>query len=304
MSWLVGAVPGLVAALAVVLIIRGYHMMRTSPDLGLEHGDLAFLTESERKRAASQSPFDALSGRLARRLRASLPRQATEWLQRQVDMAGRPPGLDVDTILSRCVRWLLITSPLIVMGVLRGSLVYVVLPVVVSLLLPLANVSGMARKRREQIDQDLPDFLDVLAVTVNAGMGFRKALATVADRFGGPLAEEIRTVLNQIANGASVRSAFRSMRDRTHSESVDEFVTAYLQSEELGAPLADTLNQIADDMRLAAGQRMRQKAASIEPRVSLVMTMVLIPGAIVILVGGMALALGAGDGLGIILGGG
>ena len=92
------------------------------------------------------------------------------------------------------------------------------------------------------------------------------------------------------------------MRDRTRSDAVNEFVTAYLQAEELGAPLADTLNQIAADMRRANAQRMRQQAAKIEPRISLVMTMVLIPGALVILVGGMVLAMGA-DQIGGILGG-
>ena len=124
----------------------------------------------------------------------------------------------------------------------------------------------------------------------------------VAGRFGGAISEEITTVLHQITNGASVRSAFSAMRDRTRSEAVTEFVTAYLQAEELGAPLADTLNQIASDRRRANAQRMRQKASKIEPRISLIMTMVLIPGALVILVGGMILAMGA-DKIGGMFGG-
>ena len=217
-------------------------------------------------------------------------------------MAGRPQGLDVDAVLAKFVLWGFMVGPIFVYGVLTGNLLFVVLPLAIIVVLPLAQLSGLARKRREAIDRDLPDFLDVLAVTVSAGLGFRAALMTVAGRFGGAISEEINTVLHQITNGASVRSAFSAMRDRTRSDAVNEFVTAYLQAEELGAPLADTLNQIAADMRRATAQRMRQKASRIEPRISLVMTTVLIPGAIVILVGGMFLALDA-DQLGGILGG-
>ena len=126
---------------------------------------------------------------------------------------------------------------------------------------------------------------------MSAGLGFRTALGVVADRFGGPVSSEIRTALNQVSNGATIRSALTGIKDRTRSESVDEFVTAYLQAEELGAPLVDTLNQIALDMRRANAQRLRQQAGRTEPRVSLVMTLVLVPGSLVLLLGGLAVAL-------------
>jgi tight adherence protein C len=299
---LAGVMPGLVAALAVGLLLRGYHLLRTDPDVGLNAEEVLYLNKSARDRAGSQSALTALSYRLVPRLRRVLSRQATRWLQQQVDMAGRPQGLDVDAVLAKFVLWGLMVGPIFVYGVFTGNLLFVVLPVAIIVVLPLAQLSGLARRRREAIDRDLPDFLDVLAVTVSAGLGFRAALLTVAGRFGGAISEEINTVLHQITNGASVRSAFSAMRDRTRSDAVNEFVTAYLQAEELGAPLADTLNQIAADMRRANAQRMRQHASKIEPRISLVMTTVLIPGAIVILVGGMFLALDAGQ-LGGVLGG-
>ncbi|KGN38312.1 membrane protein [Knoellia subterranea KCTC 19937] len=292
----------MVATLAVVLLLRGYQLLRTDADVGLSADEVLYLNKSARERAGSQSALMALSYKLVPKLRSALPRNAVRWLQQQVDMAGRPKGLDVDSVLAKFVMWGLVLTPIFVIGVLRGELLYIVLPVVIVGILPLAQLSGMARKRREAIDRDLPDFLDVLAVTVSAGLGFRSALSTVADRFGGAISDEITTVLHQITNGASVRSAFAAMRDRTRSEPVNEFVTAYLQAEELGAPLADTLNQIAADIRRGTAQRMRQRASKIEPRISLVMTMVLIPGALVILVGGMVLAMGA-DQLGGMFGG-
>lgn len=169
------------------------------------------------------------------------------------------------------------------------------------IVMPLARLSTLGRKRREQIDRDLPDFLDVLAVTVSAGIGFRQALGVVSTRFGGPLADEIMTTLHQITNGASVRAAFRALRERNSSDAMEEFTTAYLQAEELGAPLVDTLNQIAGDMRRAAAQRNRQKAAQLAPRVTLLTTVVMVPGAMILLIVGLYIGadlnLGSFDGL-------
>lgn len=210
--------------------------------------------------------------------------------------------MSVDTLLASAARWLIIVSPAMVLFLIQGNLLFLALSLAAVIILPLASLSGKARQRRELIDRDLPDFLDVLAVTVSAGLGFRSALATVAARFGGPLAAEMQHTLNQMDNGASLRSAFLDLRARTDSEAMDEFITAYLQSEELGAPMVDTLNEIAGDIRRADAQRLRQKAAQAEPRVTLIVTVVMVPGCIILIGTGMFVAFGA-DQLGSVLGG-
>lgn len=302
MNWAVGAVPGLVAMIAVLTFARGYRMLRSDPALDLGAEEIALLRGAEQQRSKGQSALASLSYRFVPLLRRLLPDSALRWLQRQVDTAGRPDGLDVDSMLARTAQWSIILSPAFVIFLLKGNLPFLVLCVLAVTILPLARLSGLARKRRERIDADLPDFLDVLAVTVTAGIGFRAALATVADRFGGPLGEEIQLTLRQIDNGATVRSAFVGLRARANSEAVEDFVTAYLQAEELGAPLVDTLTHIADDMRKAHAQRLRQKAARVEPRVTLVVTMVMVPGILVIFLVGLYFAVG-GDQLKGLFGG-
>lgn len=302
MSLLIGAVPGLIAVLAVLLFVRGYHLLRSDPAEHLSTADIVLLTGPERSRAEGQGLLSRLADGLAVRARPALPDRLIGMLQRQIDLAGRPDGMSVDSLLANAARWLIIVSPAIVLFLMQGSLVFLALSVAVVIVLPLANLSGKARQRRELIDRDLPDFLDVLAVTVSAGLGFRSALATVAARFGGPLAAEMQHTLNQMDNGASLRSAFLDLRSRTDSEAMDEFITAYLQSEELGAPMVDTLNQIAADIRRADAQRLRQKAAQAEPRVTLIVTVVMVPGCIILIGTGMFVAFGA-DQLGSVLGG-
>src|SRR5699024_3078699 len=105
---------------------------------------------------------------------------------------------------------------------------------------------------------DLPDFLDILSVTVTAGIAFRPALRRVAARFEGALADDVNLALDRLQHGASVRDAFEQMRDRSTSRMMERFVRAFLQAEELGAPLAETLKQIALDMRRDNAQRLRQ----------------------------------------------
>ena len=81
---------------------------------------------------------------------------------------------------------------------------------------------------------------------------------------------------------------------------MNEFVTAYLQAEELGAPLVDSLNQIALDMRRAAAQRALQRAVRVTPRITLITTMAMVPATLILVVVG--LILGTGVDFGAILG--
>ncbi|MCL3859937.1 type II secretion system F family protein [Actinotalea sp. K2] len=290
----------LVAAVAAVLMLYGYRLMRTDAMDRLAVEDLALLKGRERRRAEGESPLQRLARRQVPRLRRLLGPDRVHALQRRIDEAGRPDGLTVDGYLERTAWWALLVSPVILVLLLQGNVLMALLGVTVPVIMPLSRLAAAQRKRRERIDRDLPDFLDVLAVTVMAGVNFRAALARVSERFRGPLAEEVTLTLQQIANGASVRQAFTDLRRRSSSEPVAQFVSALLQSQELGAPLAESLQQIAEDMRRDSGQRQRRAAAKTAPRVTLVTSMVLVPGALVFIVVG--LYVGADVDLGSLVG--
>ncbi len=291
MSALLVAVPALVVVGCLVLFVAGLRALRADPVDGLEVDDLVLLRETQRREAAGLGPLSRLARPLVPLLRRLVGPSLLARLRRTIELAGRPEGVDEDTVLLRMATWLVLVGPLSVLLALRGTWWGLPVGAVVIVVLPLAGIARQRRLRQERIDLDLPDFLDVLAVTVTAGVGFRSALATVSERFGGPLAEEVTLTLNQIRNGASLRDGFQRLRQRNDSEPLSSFVTAYLQSEELGAPLAQTLNRIAQDMRRDSAQRQRQKAARVAPRVTLVTSMVLVPGALAILVVGFVLGI-------------
>ena len=294
--------PSLLAAVAAALFALGYRMLRADPTDTLAVEDLVLLRADSRRRAAGDSPLYRLAGRFVPRLRNALGARRIASLQRRIDLAGRPDGMTVNTFLLRVLWWALLVSPLALIFVLQGNVLALLLCFVVPGLLPISRLAAEQRKRQERLDRDLPDLLDVLAVTVSAGVAFRPALTRVGDRFGGPLADELRLTLQQMANGASVRDAFEDLRSRNSSEALTQFVTAFLQSEELGAPLTEALNQIALDMRRENAQALRRKAARTAPRVTLVTSLVLVPGALVLVLTGFLV--GSGVDFGAITGGG
>ena len=292
--------PALGSAGALLAFLLGYRMMRGSAREYLDAADLILLKEERRREAAGRlTPLERLAGRFVPRVRRLIGVAGIRYLQRQVDYAGRPVGVTVDGLLRKMLWWLLLLLPVGVLLVWGGLAVVTPLLPVVAVFLPLGRIAGAGRRRQESIDRDLPDFLDILAVTVNAGIAFRAAMARVADRFEGPLQGEMRLTLDQLAHGASLRVAFASMERRSGSQAMHSFVSAFLQAEELGAPLAETLNQIAFDMRRESAQRTRRKAAQTAPRVTLVTSLVLVPAVLVMV--GVGLLIGTGLDLGEIM---
>lgn len=294
--------PALGATLALVIFVLGYRQFRGNASEYLDADDLILLHEERRREASGKlSLLERLAGRFVPTLRRLIGPRGTRWLQRQIDQAGRPEGITVDGLLRRVAWWLILLLPVMVLALLQGSLLLMLMCPIMALTLPIGRVAAASRGRRESIDRDLPDFLDILAVTVSAGIAFRAALARVAQRFEGPLAEEVRLALDQLTHGAPLRVAFLQMQSRSGSVAMEQFVRAFLQSEELGAPLAETLNQIALDMRRSNAQLLRRKAAETAPRVTLVTSLVLVPGALLLVIVGMFL--GANVDLSSITGG-
>ena len=153
-------------------------------------------------------------------------------------MAGNPGGLTVDRYAARrAVYGALggVAAPGLAHARPAGSLALLLLAF--GLLLDRGrHLARRSASRKDVIERTLPDFLDVLAVVVSAGLGFRQALDRVAEKYEGPWADELRITLRQMDMGVSRRQAFDELRRRNDSEQVAQFVTALQQGEELGAP--------------------------------------------------------------------
>ncbi|MCL2091130.1 MAG: type II secretion system F family protein [Micrococcales bacterium] len=207
-------------------------------------------------------------------------------LEERIRRAGRPQGLTLTIYLQRhgasCFLGLVLFALLVMAGGVLGAVLGLLVAGVLASWMPMWLRTETGR-RVARIESDLPDFLDVLGVTVQAGLGFRQAVERVCEVSDGPLTEEMTNALREMALGASRRRAFVGLRDRTKSETVAAFVAALLQAEELGVPLADALEDIARDARREHAERTRQKMAKIGPKSSLVITMTIVPGALILI---------------------
>lgn len=126
---------------------------------------------------------------------------------------------------------------------------------------PLLWLRTKVRRRQQAISVALPDLLDMLAVCVSAGMGFDVALTLLAERGEGPLYEELDRLLRELRIGEPREQAFRHLSERNSSEALRSFVDALLQAEELGSPIAATLERQAEDLRIYRRHRAREQGA-------------------------------------------
>lgn len=301
MNQMVPALPALGALLAYLIFYAGYRMLRSDVVEGLDASDLRLLSEERQREARNQlSLAERLGKPFVGPIRKLLGRRGVAWITRLVHYAGRPDGVTVDAVLRRMGGMMLLMLPVSVVFLLLGLWYVLPLVLILPIIMPISRLAALANRRREQIDADLPDFLDILSVTVTAGIAFRPALRRVATRFEGALADDVTLALDRLQHGASVRDAFEQMRDRSTSKMMERFVRAFLQAEELGAPLAETLKQIALDMRRDNAQRLRQKAGQAAPRVSLVGSVILVPAAIILVLTGAFFGLDLDLDLGVL----
>jgi len=243
---------------------------------------------------------EAIGKPFVRSVLASMsPRMRTSVTER-LEAAGRPDGLTLERYVRRKIGEVSLYGPL---GLLMFAVGSPLVGVVVLAFMGLTDLSMyvQGQERADRVQSQLPDFLDVLSVTVSAGMSFRAAVARVAESMPGVLADEFTLALQQMELGTSRREAFETLRRRTRNESLSKFVTAIQQAEELGAPLSDTLVDISRDMRRADAQYMRRKAQRMNPRVTMVTAVTLLPGLLILIVGSMFL--GTEVNLGAIFGG-
>ena len=144
---------------------------------------------------------------------------------------------------------------------------YAVLGTVIAILMgwtaPMSIVRRRARDRAEKIDYELPNLIDLLVVTVEAGLGFTGSLQMAAERFGGPLGDELRLTLQEQSMGLSTNEALRNLLDRCDTPLMRSFVRSVLQGETLGVSIGQIMRDLALDMRKrrrAAAEERAQKA--------------------------------------------
>jgi Flp pilus assembly protein TadB len=272
------------AALCLVAFVWGVHL-RAAPQPALQ--DLAVAIKPAKRKGLGPlgAVMELLGGPVAPLMQRLMTPSARGRLRLRIQRAGRPNGMTVDDYARNKAGCIIIYGLAGLFISSSGQLPIGVLLIVAGLLQTDVVLWGMARDRQAEIQKALPDFLDVLTVTVSAGLGFRHALERVAETMPSALSEEMATALKQMELGTPLREAFAELRQRNASDSLSSFITAILQAEELGAPLARALTEISIDMRQDAHQHARRRAQKVEPQVTLITAFLMLPAILLLIVG-------------------
>ena len=181
---------------------------------------------------------------------------------------------------------LLFTSP---EGFTQRELGLVVAATAIGLGGPEIMVSGRASRRRSEITAALPDLVDLLTVSIEAGLALEAALSRVSERGDGPLAVEVRRTLSEIALGRQRRDAMRSLGSRTSVPAVVAFVNSLNQAERSGMELGPVLRAQADQVRQRRRQRAEEAALKAPIKMLFPLIMFIFPSIFVILLGPAAI---------------
>jgi tight adherence protein C len=195
-----------------------------------------------------------LSG-ISRRILRFTPPSIVERLDQELVYAGSPAGWDGARLLA--LKWLTAAAvglltvfglPVLGVGVVQALIVALV-TTFIGYYLPEWLFRAKASRRQEQIRKALPDALDLLSITVQAGLGFDAALEKVSKEMAGPLGEELYRVVQEIRLGKGRGEALRSLGERTTVDELKAFVMAMVQAEIFGISISRVLEVQAEESR-------------------------------------------------------
>lgn len=207
-----------------------------------------------------------LSGRMSRMASSSF----TERTEKRLALAGNPGDL-------RTADWLGIKAIGAIVGAILFFVLFVILnvlnfPVVIGFVMvgigglfgytiPEFWLGGRVKKRQKAILLMIPDTLDLLTISVRAGLGFDAALGKVVEKLKGPLSDEFRRALAEVRVGKARRDALRDIVPRTEVVPLTNFIGAIIQAEQLGVSVSKVLQVQSEQLRIERRQRAEEQAA-------------------------------------------
>lgn len=234
------------------------------------------------------SPFLAgLSGLVQR----FTPQGYRDQVARKLVLAGSPADLNVDQILVLKLLGLvsgLIWLPIVVVGIhLSGILALVFVGVLwgVSFMAPDAYLSRKIETRAHDIAVQLPDILDLLVISVEAGLGFEQALERTTTAVPGPLSDEFRRMLRETRYGATRAEALRAMDERCDVPELRTFIMAMLQADTFGVSISRLLRSQADEMRVRRRLRAQEQAQKAPVKMLFPLVFCIFPSIFVVILG-------------------
>lgn len=154
--------------------------------------------------------------------------------------------------------------------------------------LPVSSLERAVEKRKKSVQKALPDFLDMVATTVQAGLSMNAALTYAIDAAPGALGEEIKSALSEIRLGRSRADALKAAADRLSHQQFSTTITAIVQAERLGTNISKVLGELAEDVRNHRIMLVEEHAAKLPVKMIFPLASFLLPALFVVIFGALA----------------
>lgn len=252
-----------------------------------------------RQEELAGSSFERIVFPAARRLGRTIVRLTPFDLYSRIGeklvLAGTPVGLDPERVVSFKILGgivgiaggVFVSSLLPIASLLK--ILFVIIVALIGYLVPSVQVSSRAASRQRMIQRQLPDVMDLLTISVEAGLGFDAALAQVTKNVPGPLAEEIGRLLQEMQIGVSRVDAFRHLSERTNVPELQSFVLSMIQADLFGVSIANVLRAQSRELRSKRRQRAEELAQKIPVKLLFPMIFLVLPALFIIVLGPGAL---------------
>jgi tight adherence protein C len=215
-------------------------------------------------------------------------------VQHRLVLAGSPGNLDaasfvVIKVFTTIAGLVLAFFAQGVAGSFTQRLMLIALPIMLGFFGPDAWLARKVDDRRSAMQKALPDVLDLLVISVEAGLGFDSALARVVATVPGPLSEEFFRMLQETRVGVGRRDAMRHLLERSDLDELRSFLLAMMQAEAFGVAIARVLRVQADEMRVKRRQRAQEKAFAAPVKIVFPLVFCIFPSLFIVLLGPAAI---------------
>ncbi len=166
-----------------------------------------------------------------------------------------------------------------------NELLFVFVFMLLGIIFPVFFLKVKINKRQGAISNELPDIMDILCVTMEAGLGFDAALIKIGERLSGVLVTELNIVHTEINYGKPRKDALKSLAERNSVEELRTFVGSIIQAEQLGIPINHVLKAQSEELRIKRRQRAEEKAMKAPVKMMLPLVFFVLPVLFIVLLG-------------------
>jgi tight adherence protein C len=220
----------------------------------------------------------------------------------RLERAGYPGGLrGADWVGVKLLVAIVLGIVLLLVGLLLGGItlgfLFGVVGLIFGYIIPEYWLGKRISKRSLDMVLQLPDALDLLIISVEAGLGFDAALAKVVEKMDGPLVDEFRQALAEVRMGRTRRDALRDVAKRADARPISNFIGAIVQAEQLGVPIARVLQVQSQQLRIERRQRAEEAAAKAPIKMLFPMVGCIFPTIFIVILGPAVITVVKGIGI-------